>query len=113
MVSQIAEYFKIALRNLRTRSLRSWLTILGIVIGVFLIISLLSLSEGIKQTITKQLRALGGEVIFVMPGEISNPIAMFMSGAKLEREDIEGIERVRGVDTVLTISYQSMPVRYS
>jgi len=106
------EYFKIALRNLRTRSLRSWLTILGIVIGVFLIISLLSLSEGIKQTITQQLRALGGEVIFVMPGEISDPIAMFMSGAQLEREDIEAIERIKGVETVLTMSYQSLLVRY-
>ncbi|RLC35307.1 MAG: hypothetical protein DRZ76_00480 [Candidatus Nealsonbacteria bacterium] len=111
-MEQIKEYFKIALRNLRTRSLRSWLTILGIVIGVFLIISLLSLSEGIKQTITQQLRALGGEVIFVMPGEISNPIAMFMSGARLEREDIEGIEKVHGVDTVLTMSYQSLLVRH-
>ncbi len=111
-MEQIKEYFKIALRNLRTRSLRSWLTILGIVIGVFLIISLLSLSEGIKQTITQQLRALGGEVIFVMPGEISDPVAMFMSGAQLEREDIEGIERVRGVDVVLTMSYQSLLVRH-
>jgi len=45
------EYFKIAIKNLRTRPLRSWLTILGIVIGVFLIMSLLSLSEGLKATV--------------------------------------------------------------
>jgi putative ABC transport system permease protein len=106
------EYFRIATRNLRTRSLRSWLTIFGIVIGVFLIISLLSLSEGVKATISQQLRALGGEMVFVMPGDISNPIAMFLSGAKLEKEDLEAIKRTEGVETVLTMSYQALVVRY-
>jgi len=94
--SSVKEYFHIAVRSIKTRSLRSWLTILGIVIGVFLIISLLSLSEGIKQTINQQLRSLGGEMIFVMPGDISNIMAMFTSGTKLEKEDIEAIERTRG-----------------
>jgi len=111
-MEQIAEYFHIAVRNLKTRSLRSWLTIFGIIIGVFLIVSLLSLSEGIKTTITKQLRALGGEMVFVMPGDISNIMAMFTSGAKLEKEDVEAIERTRGVETVLTMSYQSLVARY-
>lgn len=108
----LKEYFKIAIRNLKTRSLRSWLTIFSIIIGIFLIISLLSLSEGIKSTITKQLRALGGEMILVMPGDLSNPIAMFMGGAKLERTDIETIKKTRGVDKILTTSYQSAVCRY-
>jgi len=106
------EYFSIALRNIKTRSLRSWLTILGVVIGVFLIISLLSLSEGLKSTITKQLKSLGGEMIFVMPGDMSNPLSMFMGGAKFERQDIQAIEKAEGVDKVLTMSYQSGVARY-
>ena len=109
---QTEEYFKIALRNLRTRSLRSWLTILGIVIGVFLIISLLSLSEGIKATITRQLRALGGEMIFIMPGDVSQPFMMMLGGEKLEKEDIEAIKKTNGVDQVLTTSYRSGVMRY-
>lgn len=112
-MESLKEYFNIALRNLRTRSLRSWLTILGIVIGVFLIVSLLSLSEGIKKTITQQLRSLGGEMIFVMPGDISNIMAMFTSGTKLEKEDITAIERTPGVETALTMSYQSLVARYN
>jgi len=111
-MEQITEYFQIAIRNLKTRSLRSWLTIFGIVIGVFLIISLLSLSEGLKATITQQLRSLGGEMIFVMPGDFSDIIGMFLSGVKLEKEDIEAIERTRGVEKVLTMVYQSAVVRY-
>lgn len=109
---QIKEYFKIASKNLRTRSLRSWLTIIGIVIGVFLIISLLSLSEGVKATITKQLRALGGEMIFIMPGDLSSPMSMFLGGSELQKEDIEAIKKTRGVEKVLATSYKSVVARY-
>ncbi len=111
-MNNLEEYFKIALRNLKTRSLRSWLTILGIVIGVFLIISLLSLSEGIKITITKQLKSLGGDMIFVMPGDISRPLTMMLGGAKLEKEDITTIKKTEGVDEVLATSFQPVVMRY-
>ncbi len=112
---QIKEYFYLAWRNLRTRSLRSWLTILGIVIGVFLIVSLLSLSEGIKDTITQQLQALGGEIIFVMPGDMSDMsgmMGMYMGSARLERADIDAIKRTRGVDKALVMSYASLVMRH-
>ncbi|MGB9743551.1 MAG: ABC transporter permease [Minisyncoccales bacterium] len=111
----IKEYFQLAWRNLRSRSLRSWLTILGIVIGVFLIIALLSVSEGIKTTINQQLRALGSEIIFVMPGgfsDITSIMAMYVSGARLERVDIDAIKRTSGVETVLLMSYSALPMRY-
>jgi len=111
-ITEIKECSQLALRNLKSRSLRSWLTIFGIVIGVFLIISLLSLSEGIKKTITQQLKSLGNEMVFVMPGDISNIMAMFTSGVRLEKEDIETIEKIQGVETVLTMSYQSLVARY-
>lgn len=111
-MAQIVEYFKLALRNLKSRRLRSSLTILGIVIGVFLIITLLSLSQGLKITLQKHLRTLGGEMIFVIPGQLSNPMAMFMSGAKLENQDLKAIEFTYGVDVVLPMSYQSLVVRH-
>ncbi len=114
MVNNFSEYFKIAARNLKMRSLRSWLTVLGIIIGVFLIISLLSLSEGIKETINRQMMSLGGNMIFVMPGDDSNPLAgMMFGGDKLEARDLDAIRRTEGVKTVLGASYQSINVRYN
>lgn len=113
MFNNYREYYKIAARNLKNRSLRSWLTIFGIVIGVFLIISLLSLSEGIKDTINRQLMSLGGNMIFVMPGDESNPLSGFMFGGdKLERQDLLAIEKTDGVKMVLPASYQSINVRF-
>ena len=111
-MAEIKECFKLALRNLKSRRLRSWLTILGIVIGVFLIVSLLSLSEGIKTTITQQLKALGEDVLFVIPGDLSNLFAMFIGGVELEKADLEAIQRTPGVETVLPYLYSSGVMRY-
>ena len=110
-MEEIREYFNIALRNIRTRLLRSWLTILGIVIGVFLIISLLSLSEGMRTTINQQLQALGGEMIMIVPGENIFSSMMF-GGDKLQKEDIEAIKKAKGVDQVLGFSYTGTIGRY-
>ncbi len=109
----IREYFKIALRNIKTRRLRSFLTVLGIVIGVFLIISLLSLSEGLKSTINKQLQSLGGKMVMVMPGSGDDIFTSLMfGGSKLQKEDIEAIKRADGVDKVIGFSYTGSVARY-
>jgi len=110
-MSNLKEYFNIALRNIRTRLLRSWLTILGIIIGVFLIVSLLSLSEGMKSTINQQLQAMGGEMVMVMPGTDIFSSMMF-GGAKLQKEDIEAIKKAKGVDIVIGYSYIGAIARY-
>ena len=112
-MGNLKEYFNIALRNMKTRSLRSWLTIFGIVIGVFLIISLLSLSEGLKSTINQQLQAMGGEMIMVMPGSDEDLFTSLMfGGAKLQKEDIEAIKNTEGVDKVLGFSYTGAIARF-
>jgi len=112
-MGEIKEYFKIALRNLKSRLLRSWLTVLGIIIGVFLIISLLSLSEGLKTTIDKQLQSLGGEMIMVMPGSTEDIFSSLMfGGSKLEREDLDAIGKTEGVERVLGFSYTGSVIRY-
>ncbi len=109
----LKEYFRIAARNIKTRRLRSFLTVLGIVIGVFLIVSLLSLSEGLKTTINQQLQAMGGTMIMVMPGGEEDIFSsMMFGGAKLEKEDIDAIKKAKGVDSVLGISYTGTVARY-
>jgi putative ABC transport system permease protein len=106
------EYFKIAIRNLRTRKLRSWLTIVGVVIGVFLIVSLLSLSEGLKKAVLSQLKMMGKDLIMVVPGEMSNIVTTFMGGAELSDSDIKTIKRTDGVDFVVPMVYKAETMRY-
>ncbi len=107
-----SEYFKIAFQNLRARSLRSWLTVLGIVIGIFLVISLLSLSEGLKESIMRELKMMGGDMVIVLPGDPSNMMTAMMGGVELKNKDIEAIKRADGVDVVLEMPWAVHPVRH-
>ena len=112
-MKQLREYFSLALRNLRSRRLRSWLTIFGIVIGVFLIVSLVSLSTGLQETIMTQLRMMGGDLIFIMPGgDFGDMMISFMGGTELNDADIKVIERARGVETVVVFPYATEVVRH-
>lgn len=104
------EYFRMATRNLRNRSLRSSLSILGIIIGVFLVVSLVSLAQGVTQGIEEQLDMIGGDLIMVMPGE-GFDITSLIGGAKLEDREIEAIGRAQGVKTVLESPWRVESVR--
>ena len=106
------EYFKIAVRNLKTRQLRSWLTMIGVVIGVFLIMSLLSLSEGIKTAVMTQLRMMGKDLIMVMPGEITDIVSMMAGGLELTDDDIKAIGKAEGVEDVIPMTYRGIAMRY-
>jgi len=108
----LREYLKIAIKNLRTRPLRSWLTILGIVIGIFLIMSLLSLSEGLKETVLKQLRMIGKDIVIIIPGEITDIMTTLMGGTKLTEEDLNVVKKTRGVEAVLPMIYKAEVVKY-
>ncbi|TSC94767.1 MAG: hypothetical protein CEN87_301 [Parcubacteria group bacterium Licking1014_1] len=107
----VKEYFKISFKNLITRKVRSWLTTIGVVIGVFLIVSLLSLSEGLKGAVMQQLNMMGKDLITIMPGDISNIMASF-AGGKLSEDDIKTIQKTEGVDVVISINYTSITARY-
>ncbi len=107
-----SEYFKIAFQNLRARSLRSWLTVLGIVIGIFLVISLLSLSEGLKESVMRELQTMGGDMIMVVPGDVSDMMTAMMGGVELKDREIDAIKRARGVDVVLEMPFAGAMVRH-
>lgn len=108
----LKEYIKIAIRSLRTRPVRSWLTMIGVVIGVFLIISLLSLSEGIKGAALQQLKMMGKDLIMVFPGEISDIATAFAGGLELSEDDINAVKKTEGVETIVPMNYKAEAVRH-
>lgn len=60
--------FKIALRSLRVNKMRSVLTSLGIIIGVSAVIIMLSVGEGAKGKISKEIASMGSNILMVMSG---------------------------------------------
>lgn len=65
-----AETIGVSIQAVLANRLRSFLTILGIVIGVTSVILLISIVSGLKSFITTQIASLGPNVMFVIPGSI-------------------------------------------
>ena len=61
--------FMLALRSVRRNTLRSFLTILGIVIGVSAVITMVTLGNGATQAIQTQISSLGTNLLMVRPGQ--------------------------------------------
>ena len=61
--------FMLALRSVRRNLLRSFLTILGIVIGVSAVITMVTLGNGATQAIQTQITSLGTNLLMVNPGQ--------------------------------------------
>lgn len=93
----ITDYFNIAIKNLRKRGLRSWLTMFGIFISIATIFTLVSLSLGLQGAVEEQFRLLGTDKFFVQPatGFLGPPGSV--GGVILTEEDVNVISKVRGV----------------
>ena len=92
----LKDYFKIAVKNLKRRKLRSYLTILGIIISISIIFILISLSIGLESAIQEQFRQFGTDKFFIQPrGQLAGPGT---GGAvELTQSDIDVIKKVSGV----------------
>lgn len=64
-MSQVWEYIKIALMNIKSNKGRSILTMLGIIIGISSVIMIISIGNGVKGGINEQLNAMAGGQIFI------------------------------------------------
>ena len=65
---KIQKSLQLALNILRHSKLRSWLTIIGIIIGIAAVVSIVSISDGAQRSMEEQFGSLGADIITVTPG---------------------------------------------
>jgi putative ABC transport system permease protein len=65
---KLTDILKLSLNSLTHRGLRSWLTILGIIIGVAAVIAMLSIGAGMSQSMKEQMSNFGADVLTVSAG---------------------------------------------
>ena len=86
-MAQIWEYIKIALMNIRSNKGRSFLTMLGIIIGISSVIMIISIGNGVKGGINSELNAMaGGQLYIYSYGDNDEGIQV-----EFTEEDIEAI----------------------
>ena len=96
--TEFFEYLRQASAAMVSHKMRSFLSILGILIGVAAVIAMLAIGTGAKESIEKQLSSLGSNLVIVMPG--SSRIGGISSGAgtvtRFTFQDAGEIEKLTG-----------------
>ncbi|MFW5852411.1 MAG: ABC transporter permease [Nanoarchaeota archaeon] len=98
-----------AFTNLQRRKLRSWLTMLGIFIGIATIVSLISLGEGLQSTVMSQFSNIGPDVINILASQYG-PTST--SANPFTSKELEAVRRIRGVDLVAARTVSTARVRF-
>jgi len=91
------EYFYLAFNNLKRRKLRSWLTMIGIFIGIAAVVALISLGQGLQNYIGQEFQKLGTDKIIIQSKGMGPPGTAGPS-LILTDEDLKVIQNVNGVD---------------
>lgn len=99
-MSQVWEYIKIALMNIRSNKGRSVLTMLGIIIGISSVIMIISVGNGIKSEVNGELNDMaGGQVAIYTDMQQNQEEQVFFS-----EEDFDAIqEKVAHVKSVTPV----------
>ncbi|KAB2318914.1 FtsX-like permease family protein [Betaproteobacteria bacterium SCN1] len=84
----------LALRAIRRNLLRSFLTILGVVIGVAAVITMVTLGNGATRSVSDQISSMGSNLVMLMPGQRFGPGSEGAPNFKLS--DVEAIRNQIG-----------------
>jgi putative ABC transport system permease protein len=98
----ISDYISLAFGNLKHRGIRSWLTLLGIFIGIMAVVALISLGNGLKEAVNSQFGISSTEIISIQAGGV-NAFGPLGSGDAnpLTIEDLEAVEKISSIERVV------------
>jgi putative ABC transport system permease protein len=111
----LIDCFKVALGALRLNALRSFLAMLGVIIGVASVIVMVSVATGAGQAIEARIKALGTNLLVISPGSFTSGGRRAGEGTALplSEQDLEAIRaRLPEVSAVAGVVSGSAPVIY-
>ena len=106
----IKDILKYSLSNLWNRKLRSFLTLLSVLIGITAIVALSSFGLGIQFYIKDIAKQMGTDKIMIMPKDYMS--AMGESNIVFTDDDLEFIRKIKGVDEATGMIISSTKVKF-
>jgi len=100
----IREYLSLAIRGILHRRKRSWLTIIGILIGITAVVALISLGQSMQLAVNRQFEEFGYNVITIMPGTLRGFHPSLTATLELDAAELEAVE---GVESAGMMFYKS------
>jgi len=109
----IKDYFVLGLNNLRRRKLRSWLTMIGIFIGIAAVVSLISLGQGLQTAVTAQFATLSTDKLTIQNSGTGMGPPGSTTVEKLNDDDVKLIENTAGVNIVIPRLLRMVKLEYN
>jgi len=93
-VNELILSLRIAVRALRTNKMRSFLTMLGIIIGIASVIAMVAIGSGASKVISEQISSMGSNMLLVLPGSLTSGGIRLGSGStpSLTYDDAHAIQ---------------------
>ena len=89
----IWETVRLAMQSIRRNLLRSFLTTLGVVIGVAAVITMVTLGQGSTQKVSADIAKLGTNLLVLRPGQATGPGGVQEAATALKEADADAIRR--------------------
>jgi putative ABC transport system permease protein len=117
MAIDVKEGVTIAFLAIRSNKLRSFLTVLGVIIGITTIMAMISIIEGLNKSMKAQLASIGTDVLYVRPFSPGAFIGGFPDSLRhrpwFKPEDAEAIRKYcDAVLAVAPLNFTQAPIRY-
>ncbi|MDO8556125.1 MAG: ABC transporter permease [Nanoarchaeota archaeon] len=109
----IRDFFRLAYLSLKNRKLRSWLTMIGIFIGIVAVVSLIGLGEGLRMGVMAQFNFLSTDILSVQATGSGNGPPGTGVVSPLTSDTIAGIKRLNGVDLVIGRMIENAKVEFN
>ena len=107
------EFFLIPLREMKHRKIRSFLTLIGIIIGIAAIVSLITLGQGLQNAIAGQFAALGNDKIFITAKGSALTPGLSIDAVKITEDDLETVKHTAGVRRAAGMIYSTGRIEFN
>ncbi|HLC52084.1 MAG TPA: ABC transporter permease [Candidatus Nanoarchaeia archaeon] len=109
----IKDYFMLTLKNVRKRGIRSWLTMLGIFLGIAAVVSLISLGSGLQKAIIGQFGTLDADKLMLENTGTGFGPPGSTAVKKLNSHDLELVKSVSEVEFAVPRLIRVASVEYN
>ena len=107
------DYFLLAFKNVRKRGVRSWLTMLGIFLGIAAVVSLISLGAGLQNAITGQFSTLDADKLVIQNTGTGFGPPGSTAITKLDSDDLKLVKSVNNVEHAIPRLIRVVKIEYN
>jgi putative ABC transport system permease protein len=107
------DYFILAFGNLKHRGVRSWLTILGVFIGIAAVVALITMGDGLRTAITGQFSTLSADKLTIQNAGTGMGPPGSTAVKKLNEHDVDVIKGVNGIEEVVSRLIRIVKVEFN